>query len=195
MKKEKTRRVLKVALFAVTMVISVAILRAAEVPLVWGLPSFSDVVLADVISNEIEWGDNLVLYYTASNGEEYRMLCDDIFVAGPYTTKDVVPLSMETRDFDASYQEVKDQVIFSEWWGEECEYPVVHAIQLQKIHGQVVSVSRRYLTFQSCELANATEADIAAYLEEHPLHVEISLGTDQEHFGCITGSHTEIPAE
>lgn len=164
-----------------------------EIPIIRGLPSFSEAALAEVISDDTRWDDNLVLYYTASDGEKYRMLCDYIFVAGPYTVEDVVPLSMEGRDFNASYQEVKDQVIFSEWWDGEHEYPVVHALQLRKIHGQVISVSRRYLVFQECGLATATDADIAAYLDEHPLQVEISLSTDQEDFGCITGSHTEIP--
>lgn len=195
MKREKFKNMLKVAAFAAFIVIMVALFRIAGVPLIWGLPTFAETALADVISDDIEWGDNLVLSYTASDGEEYRMLCDEIFVAGPYTVEDVVPLSMEGSDFNASYREVGDQVFFSEWRDEEFDYLVVYAIQLQKIHGQVVSVSRRYLPFQNCELANATEADIAAYLDEHPLEVKISLSTDQKDFGCITGSHTEIPAE
>lgn len=193
MKKEKFKNMLKAAAFVAFIAIMVALFRIAGVPLVWGLPSFPDIALADVISDDIEWGDNLVLSYTASNGEEYRMLCDEIFVAGPYTAEDKVPLSLESCDFDASYREVGDQAFFSEWWGEERDCPVVHALQLRKVHGQVVSISRRYLAFQNCEIANATEADIAAYLKEHPLEVKISLDTDQEKFGYITGSHTVIP--
>lgn len=193
MKVGKKKKMLKVALFATIMAVLIGFLWRASVPLIWSSTSFAEATLADVISDDIKWSDNLVLYYTASDGEEYRMLCDEIFVAGPYTAEDKVPLSLESCDFDASYLEAKDQVFFSEWWGEERDCPVVHALQLRKVHGQVVSVSRRYLAFQNCELANATEADIAAYLDEHPLEVKISLSTDQKGFGYITGSHTVIP--
>lgn len=198
MKRFKKSRLRKQLLFWCSMFVFfviVTVFWGIKIALIRGYPDFSNVALAGLVSDEMEWGDDMVLYYTTDDGTEYRMLCDEVFVAGPFTKQDKLPLSMEGRDFDKSYSEVKDEVIYSEWWGKESEYPIVHAIQLRKVRGQIISVSKRYLVFQECGLTNATEADITAYLDEHPLEIVISLGSDQEHYGCTTASHTKIPTE
>lgn len=150
-------------------------------------------ILGDLITNELEWSDNLVLYYTAQDGTDYRMLCRGIFVSGPFSPNDKVPIRLDDVDYLASYNEIKQQTVYSEWTNENGLYPVVHAAQLKKVHGDIILVTRSYVTFQECGLTDGNEADITAYLEEHPLNVQIYLNPEQEHYGTSRVSHMDPP--